>query len=42
MVTDRELEKTVIYKCAECGLSNSILKDNPTSTERDRQGSPDL
>jgi hypothetical protein len=28
MLPDKELEKTVIYKCKECGLSDSKLKDN--------------
>ena len=27
MLPDKELEKTVIYKCKECGLSDSKLKD---------------
>jgi DNA-directed RNA polymerase subunit RPC12/RpoP len=27
MLSDKELEKTVIYKCKECGLSDSKLKD---------------
>ncbi|AIF82256.1 hypothetical protein NTE_00174 [Candidatus Nitrososphaera evergladensis SR1] len=32
MTVDQELENTIIYKCSECGLSNSILKDNHSST----------
>jgi hypothetical protein len=27
MLSDKELEKTIIYKCKECGLSDSKLKD---------------
>jgi len=27
MLPDKELEKTIIYKCKECGLSDSRLKD---------------
>ena len=27
MFPDKELEKTIIYKCKECGLSDSRLKD---------------
>jgi hypothetical protein len=27
MSKDKELEKTIIYKCKECGLSDSRLKD---------------
>ncbi|MFZ0897005.1 MAG: hypothetical protein WAZ77_21090 [Candidatus Nitrosopolaris sp.] len=26
MIEDKELEKTIIYKCRECGLTNSSLK----------------
>jgi predicted nucleic acid-binding Zn ribbon protein len=26
MLLDKELEKTVFYKCKECGLSNTELK----------------
>ena len=26
MLLEKELEKTVIYKCRECGLSNTELK----------------
>ena len=26
MIEDKELEKTIIYKCTECGLTNSSLK----------------
>jgi hypothetical protein len=28
MLPDSELENVVIYKCKECGLTNSMLKDN--------------
>jgi len=28
MLPDSELENVVIYKCKECGLTNSKLKDN--------------
>ena len=28
MLVDNELEKTIIYKCRECGLSNTELKKN--------------
>lgn len=34
MVADRELEKTIIYKCTECGLSNSVIKNNPDVAEK--------
>ena len=34
MAVDYELEKTIIYKCTECGLSNSILKDNSSVVEK--------
>jgi hypothetical protein len=27
MLPDRELEKTITYKCKECGLSDTRLKD---------------
>jgi hypothetical protein len=27
MLPDRELEKTIIYKCKQCGLSDTRLKD---------------
>jgi len=27
LLPDKELEKTIIYKCKECGLSDSKLKD---------------
>lgn len=27
MLPDKELEKTIIYKCEECGLSDSRMKD---------------
>jgi hypothetical protein len=27
MLPYKELEKTIIYKCKECGLSDSRLKD---------------
>ena len=27
MLPDKELEKTIIYKCKECGLNDSRLKD---------------
>jgi hypothetical protein len=27
MLPDRELEKTIIYKCKEYGLSDTTLKD---------------
>ena len=27
MLPDRELESTIIYKCKECGISDSRLKD---------------
>jgi hypothetical protein len=27
MLPDRELEKTIIYKCEQCGLSDTRLKD---------------
>jgi hypothetical protein len=27
MLPDKELEKTIIYKCDECGLSDTRLKD---------------
>ena len=30
MLVDKELEKIMIYKCKECGLSNSELKKNNT------------
>lgn len=33
MKADRELENTIIYKCIECGLSNSVLKDNPDAAK---------
>jgi hypothetical protein len=36
MKSDQEYEKTIIYKCTECGLSNSILKDSHHTTV-DRQ-----
>lgn len=26
MLRDKELEKTIIYKCKECGLSNTELR----------------
>ncbi|AIC16579.1 hypothetical protein NVIE_023190 [Nitrososphaera viennensis EN76] len=36
MTADQELEKTIIYKCTECGLSNSVVKDNSaTATTTD-------
>ena len=34
MAIDQELEKTIIYKCRECGLSNSILKNNSSVVEK--------
>jgi hypothetical protein len=27
MLPDKELENTIIYKCKECGLTDSRLKD---------------
>jgi hypothetical protein len=27
MLPDRELEKTIIHKCKQCGLSDTRLKD---------------
>jgi DNA-directed RNA polymerase subunit RPC12/RpoP len=27
MLPDKELEKTIIYKCKQCGLSDTRLKD---------------
>jgi len=27
MLQDKELENTIIYKCKECGLTDSRLKD---------------
>ena len=37
MLSDRELEKTIIYKCKQCGLSDTRLKDTkqvPTSSKK--------
>ena len=37
MLPDRELEKTIIYKCKQCGLSDTRLKDTkqvPTSSKK--------
>ena len=28
MLRNKELENTIIYKCKECGLSNTELKTN--------------
>jgi DNA-directed RNA polymerase subunit RPC12/RpoP len=28
MIVEKELEKVMIYKCRECGLSNTELKKN--------------
>jgi DNA-directed RNA polymerase subunit RPC12/RpoP len=30
MLVEKELEKMMIYKCIECGLSNTELKKNNT------------
>jgi hypothetical protein len=34
MTAEQELEKTIIYKCTECGLSNSVLKNNLDTAKR--------
>jgi len=31
MTASQVLDRTVIYKCSQCGLSNSILKDQSLS-----------
>jgi hypothetical protein len=31
MIVEKELEKITIYKCRECGLSNTELKKNNIS-----------
>jgi DNA-directed RNA polymerase subunit RPC12/RpoP len=36
MKANQEFEKTIIYKCTECGLSNSILKDDSTAAAGER------
>jgi DNA-directed RNA polymerase subunit RPC12/RpoP len=36
MKSEKELENTIIYKCTECGLSNSIVKDTTTPTDDEK------
>ena len=33
MMPHQELEKSVIYKCAECGLSNSIVRGDSDAVQ---------
>lgn len=35
MAPDQELEKTTIFKCRECGLSNSIVKNDASVAEKE-------
>ena len=34
MLLDKELEKIVIYKCRECGLSNTEVKKNDIGSRK--------
>lgn len=34
MLLEKELEKIVIYKCRECGLSNTEVKKNDISSRK--------